>query len=72
MSAFAYMVNLLVVELPPTITTIEGSFTSCENLTSINLPEGLLTIGNNAFSSCESLSLQSLPSTLTSLGQAAF
>jgi len=40
-------------------------------ITSLTLPEGLLTIGNNSFSFCSLMEI-TLPETLTSIGDAAF
>ena len=45
---------------------------SLGRLTSISLPDGLTSIGNQAFSGCESLALTSLPDGLTSIGDYTF
>ena len=42
------------------------------SLTTINLPEGLETIGEDAFSGCTNLTSITLPSTLRSIGSSAF
>ena len=49
----------------------DDAFDNCTGLTSISLPEGLLTIGD-AFGGCVGLTTLTLPSTLTSLGKYAF
>lgn len=41
-------------------------------ITSIDMPEGLLTIGNQAFANCTSLTSVKIPSTVTSIGTTCF
>ena len=62
------------VELPSTIKTIkEGAFSWCEQLETINLPEGLEKIeGWGSFMECISLKEITFPSTLTEIGDEAF
>lgn len=62
------------VELPSTIKTIkEGAFAWCEQLETINLPEGLEKIeGYGSFTDCENLKEITFPSTLTEIGDEAF
>ena len=48
------------------------AFTSCTNLTSITLPEGLTSIGDYAFRDCRGLTSITLPDSLTSIGVNAF
>ena len=62
------------VELPSTIKTIkEGAFAWCEQLETINLPEGLEKIeGWGSFDECVSLKEITFPSTLTEIGEQAF
>ena len=60
------------VVLPKTIKSI-GKYAFCEtNIKSINLPEGLESIGEAAFKGCGNLELAELPSTLKHLGNWAF
>ena len=60
------------VVLPKTIKSI-GKYAFCEaNIKSINLPEGLESIGEAAFKECGNLELAELPSTLKHLGNWAF
>ncbi len=47
-------------------------FKDLPNLQQVTLPEGLLTINDNAFYGCYSLQNVTLPSTLTSIGRYAF
>ena len=49
-----------------------GTFYGCTSLTSVNLPEGLTTIGGGAFSYCTSLTSINLPERLTTIGSHAF
>ena len=49
----------------------EGAFKSCGELTSVTLPEGLTSIGNEAFYQ-SGIKTVSLPSTLSSMGTSAF
>ncbi len=44
----------------------------CRSLISINLPDGLTTIGDEAFASCSSLTSINLPDSLTTIGDEAF
>lgn len=47
-------------------------FHSCTSLNSINLPEGISSIGINAFYYCQSLKEITIPDSVTSLGNCAF
>lgn len=48
--------NVLKVELPVWLTTIENdAFSSCEQLTGINIPDNLVEIGPRAFYGCTKL-----------------
>lgn len=58
--------------IPENVTRIEyGSFTNCSNLTYVNLPQNLTSIGNDAFFGC-SLHDVTIPENVTSIGDAAF
>ena len=62
-----------VLKFAGAVTTIpEQAFAICENLTWIDIPEGITTIGASAFTSCSALAELTIPSTLTSLGSEAF
>ncbi len=64
--------KLDAVYLPDTVKTISATaFRDCL-LNSINLPEGLETLGNNAFDGCTQLGSITLPSTLTTWGGGTF
>ena len=49
-----------------------GTFNGCDSLTSIEIPSGVTTIGENAFDNCTSLSSITIPNTVTSIGNYAF
>ncbi len=49
-----------------------GAFRGVSNLITIQLPDGLTTIGDNAFSDCTHLFLTSIPETVTAIGKEAF
>ncbi len=62
-----------VLKFAGAVTTIpEQAFAICENLTRIDIPEGITTIGKEAFMGCTALEELTIPSTLTSLDSAAF
>lgn len=48
------------------------AFGSCEKVTEVKLPEGLLSINHSAFSGCKGLKVCNFPSTLISIGDYAF
>lgn len=50
----------------------EGAFLNKEYLTSVIIPEGVLTIGTGAFRECKNLQTVVIPSTVTSIGAYAF
>lgn len=55
------------------ITAIgSNSFTWCQNVIAVSLPEGLITIGKNAFWGCTALQQISLPKSLEYIGTCAF
>ena len=47
-------------------------FSSCKELTSIDIPSGVTSIGDSTFSYCESLTSVTIPSSVTSIGKSAF
>ena len=55
------------------LTTIgRYTFYTCKTLTSVTLPEGLISIGAQAFSLCNSMVSVTIPSTLTEIQEYAF
>ena len=54
-------------------STIEaGMLSGCQQLTSVTIPIGITSIGNEAFQSCVSLETLIIPNTVTSIGNNAF
>lgn len=64
--------NITNISIPNVVVIEEYAFFSCYDLTSVELSEGLQSIGWDAFRDCANLTLISLPSTLTEIGQTAF
>ena len=55
------------------VTSIgEEAFSYCQNLTSVDIPEGVTTIGSNAFYLCQNLVSVTIPSTLENIGNGMF
>ena len=52
--------------------TYSATFKNCTHLREINLPDGIMSIGNNAFYGCTNLALTVLPDSVTSIGNNAF
>lgn len=50
----------------------DALFSSCKELTSIDIPSGVTSIGDSAFSYCESLTSVTIPNTVTSINNSAF
>lgn len=53
-------------------TNINGTFYGCSNLTSINIPSGVTSIGYGTFNNCSKLTSINIPSSVTSIGGWAF
>jgi hypothetical protein len=60
------------VIIPEGVEYITGAFMGLVELVSVELPESITEIGENAFSSCRSLTTINLPSGLTYIGEDAF
>ncbi|MBO5798154.1 MAG: fibronectin type III domain-containing protein, partial [Clostridia bacterium] len=61
------------VTLPASLREIrENAFSNCDNLPSIVIPEGTVTVGNRCFSDCNVLADVQLPATLKTIGENAF
>lgn len=69
--AFVSCESLEYAFIPSSMKDIDG-FTACSSLKSINLPEGLETIGIQAFCDCDSLNTVTIPSSVNSIGFGAF
>ena len=71
--AFSGCTTLTAVELPSTITKINGwAFDGCTSLQSVVLREGIESIGSYAFSNNKALKSIELPNSVTSVGTYAF
>lgn len=68
-----FMSNLVSIQLPPTVTSIEeGAFNNCLSLQPIQLPDAITEIGNSAFALCTNLTAIQYPSSLITIGSSAF
>ena len=73
--AFEYCTNLksvIFAERSQLTILNKGAFDTCSSLMSINIPEGVTSIGDYAFYSCRSLTSINIPSSVTSIGGLAF
>ena len=70
--AFANTKNLFTIENLPSIESIERYTFYNSNIFVLNLPEGLLNIGNHAFSDCENLNAIYLPISIIEINIDAF
>ncbi|MBR4226714.1 MAG: leucine-rich repeat domain-containing protein, partial [Candidatus Methanomethylophilaceae archaeon] len=66
----AYKGKASTVEIPdivgtnPVVRIDDGAFSGCSTLTSLKLPESVLTIGKGAFKGCRSLESIDIPDTV--------
>ena len=72
-NAFKGCENLSSISLPQIVDLVicEGAFMDCYSLTSVELQEGIVWIGDNAFNACPFTSIQ-LPESLEGIGERAF
>lgn len=71
--AFADKKDILQsVKIPEGVTVIGTAFKGCSNLTSVEFPNSLTTIGEHAFEGCTNLASIDLPASLINLGGSAF
>ena len=62
-----------VLKFAGAVSTIpEQAFGLCENLTWIDIPEGITTIGASAFTDCTALEEITIPASVTNVGNEAF
>ena len=68
-----YYTDVERISIPSTVTKIgEKSFSMCQSLREIILPEGIKTIPKYAFGDCSSLETLEIPSSVQSFGQGCF
>ena len=58
--------------IPNGVTSFGRAFYGCSNLTSVTIPEGVMSIGESAFQSCSSLTSVTIPGSVKSIGFRAF
>ena len=56
----------------PSSVKIGATFFSCENVISVEIPNGVTTFGEGAFSDCRGLTSVTIPNSVTSIGDGAF
>jgi len=65
--------NLTSITIPATVTNIGNySFENCALLAGVTIPQGVVSIGNEAFAMDNNLTTIALPASVTSLGQVPF
>ena len=70
-SAFRDCTGLTSIEIPTSVTCIDGAFSGCTGLTSIEIPTSATSI-DGAFSGCTGLTSIEIPSSITSIGDWTF
>lgn len=71
--AFYKCPNLTSVEIPNSVTEVEGwMFFGCSNLHSVKLPNSLKRIGDSMFDECSSLASINIPESVEDIGEQAF
>jgi fibronectin type 3 domain-containing protein len=60
------------IEGLPVTSIFDCAFNECTSLTSITMPDSLISIGDYAFASCTSLTCITIPNSVTSIGNYAF
>ena len=73
-NAFKYCTKLIDADMSKalSLSSISTSFWGCKGLESVELNEGLKTIGGSAFNHCENLKSIHIPSTVTNIGSWCF
>lgn len=66
------LLSSIVFESSPLKNLSEYTFSSCVKLTSIRLPFGIDSIGQNCFANCATLSSVTFPSSLSTIGESCF
>ncbi len=58
--------------IPESVTSIGADAFWCSQLTSVTIPDGMISIGKGAFEFCRSLTSITIPDSVTSIGEGAF
>ena len=70
---YCHSLTSVTFSTPSNLECIEpGAFSTCYEISSINIPNSVTSIGEGAFSSCIRLTSITLPNSVTSIGDAAF
>ena len=67
-----YSDNIKIVKINPGVRRLFGTFQDCYNLTSVNMPNTVVKIGEDAFANCLDLQSITIPSSVTEIGDRAF
>ena len=59
-------------QFPPTITKFGAYFEQCNDICSVEIPNTVTNIGNEAFAYCSGLTSLDIPDSVTTIGTAAF
>jgi hypothetical protein len=70
--AFSHKDRVTEIVIPNTVKRIEGAAFDCTGLTSVTIPEGVVSLGAMAFSWCDKLAAIVLPDSMTEIGMNAF
>lgn len=70
--AFDNCTELTSVKIPKSVTSTNNSFSGCDSLKIVELPDTITTIGETTFGGCISLKSIIIPKSVTSIGKAAF
>ena len=68
--AFSYCSALTSLRIPGSVTSMSGAFGGCEGLTTVEISEGVTSVGG--FSGCSSLTSITIPEGVTSIEDSAF
>ena len=64
--AFQDCISLSSVDIPTSVTALDGAFSGCTSLSSVNIPTSVTSL-NYTFSGCTSLSSVDIPTSVTAL-----
>lgn len=70
--AFCDCISLEKINLPDSLITLERTFSNCEELSNIKLPDKLKSIGPSCFYRCISLTHIEIPDSVETIGACAF